>query len=59
MENMWNEKRLKDTGGHGMISDEDTESGLIRPLISTKASDPVSKEENPSARTLKNVVTIH
>lgn len=59
METMWNEKRLKDTGGYEMIGDEDTKSGLIRPLISTKASDPIGKEENPSARTLKNVVTIH
>lgn len=59
MESMWNENRAKDTGGHGMIGDDDTKSGPLRPLISTKAGDPSSNKENPGARTLKNVVTIH
>lgn len=59
MENRWNDKRAKDTRRHGMVSDDDTKPGVIRPLISTKASDRSSNEENPGARTLKNVVIIH
>lgn len=41
-----------------MISDG-SKSGLMRPLISAKADDPSSKEENPGARTLKNVGAIY
>lgn len=55
---MWNEKRAKDTGGHGMISDG-TKSGLMKPLVSAKADDPSSNEENYGARTLKNVGAIY
>lgn len=58
IENMWNERRAKDTGGCGMISDG-SKSGLMRPLISAKAGGSSSDEENPGAGTLKNVGTIH
>lgn len=58
MENMRNEKKVKDTAGHGMISDG-TKAGLRRPLISAKADDPSSNEENLGVRTPKNVGAIY